>query len=147
MTAAVKKLPPPPLAPANAHVIHGARVVECDWCTCDGVPYTRIVNGSAHASTDTIHLCDACASLLERAIKRRRRARRLGRVVEPWTKGFYVRVLCGRDIARELPIAEVDVSRDEPLRVGALWYKRSELQPVDEPPPPALRKLRRGTAS
>lgn len=144
--SAASKLPPIPMADANARVIVGARTVECDWCTCDAAPYTRIVENSAHASEDTIHLCDACARLLVLAVKRRRRALRLGRVIEPWTKGFYVRVLVGKDIARELAIRCVDISREDPFLVSGVWYRRADLQPATDAPPEALRRIRRGTA-
>lgn len=144
--SAATKLAPPPLAAANARVISGARVVDCDWCSCPGVPYTRIVEGSAHASTDTAHFCDACARLLELTIQRRRRALRFGATVEAWTKGFFVRVLVGKDIARELPIAAVDISREDPFLVGRVWYRRSDLQPATDLPSETIRKVRRGTA-
>jgi hypothetical protein len=57
-------------------VIVRGRVVACDWCSLDGVPYTRIVPGSVHRSDDTVNLCDRCAALLAVAIKRRQRRKR-----------------------------------------------------------------------
>lgn len=145
--SAAPSLPPLALERTPGRVIVGARVVACDWCSLDGVPYTRMVKGSEHASDDTIHLCDGCAGELELALERRRRMTRRPRSkpapAPAWAVGFVVRVLVGRDIARELPIAAIDDARHEPIRVGRWWYRRSELQAATDVPPPALRGLRR----
>lgn len=145
--AVMVSLPPLALERSPGRVLVGARVVACDWCSLDGVPYTRVVKGSEHASDDTIHLCDGCAGELELALERRRRMTRRPRTkpapAEAWTVGFVVRVLAGRDIARELPIDAIDHARFEPFKVGRWWYRRSSLQAASEVPPPALRGLRR----
>lgn len=74
--SAAPSLPPLALERSPSRVIVGGRLVACDWCSLDGRPFVRVVEGSMYPATDSINLCDECAAELAAGIKRALRRRR-----------------------------------------------------------------------